>query len=202
MNDVNRPLTHRQRQALATQQLIVDAASALFLENGYGATTIESISSKAGVAVSTVYAVFKNKRGILTAIREIWHEQSGQRAIYRQALTEVNPEKRLELAAHATCRQWETSANMITIYRGAAAIDPEAAAELEEALQGRRTGMGHFIEESASIIRSELSLERATAIFLALTRLEVYQELVEVWGWSADEYETWLAELLKGQLLG
>src|SRR5690349_7553210 len=109
MNNV-KPLTHRQRQALATQQIIVDAARSLFLEQGYGTTTIDAISVRAGVAVSTVYSIYKNKRGILKAIREAWHMESGQRDIYQQALQETNPQRRIELAAHATRRQWETGA--------------------------------------------------------------------------------------------
>lgn len=43
-------LTHRQRQALWTRRLIVDAARELFLEQGYSATTIEAIAEEAGVA--------------------------------------------------------------------------------------------------------------------------------------------------------
>ena len=60
MNDVKQPLTHRQRQALATQQMIVDAARSLFLEQGYGVTTIDAISAKAGVAVRFIL-LFRSK---------------------------------------------------------------------------------------------------------------------------------------------
>jgi AcrR family transcriptional regulator len=194
-------LTHRQRQALATQQLIVDAARELFLEQGYGLTTIDSIGSHAGVATSTVYAVFKNKRNILKAIREAWHQQSGQREIYAQALQEADPKKRLAIAAHATRRQWETSAAMIAISLSAASVDAEAAAELQESLAGRRRGMGAFVQNSISLLRSDFTVEQATALYLALTRAEVYQELVDQWGWSPDEYEQWLAKTLQQQLL-
>lgn len=201
MENVNKPLTHRQRQALATQDLIVDTARQLFLEQGYGATTIDAISLKAGVAVSTVYNIYKNKRGILKAIREVWHQQSGQRDIYQQALQEANPQRRIEMAAHATRRQWETGASMMSIYLSAAAVDAEAGAELKEALEGRRANISHFIQHSASLLRSGLDAERATAIYLSLTKAEVYQELVEVFGWTAEAYEHWLAETLKQQLL-
>lgn len=201
MENVNKPLTHRQRQALATQDLIVDTARQLFLEQGYGATTIDAISLKAGVAVSTVYNIYKNKRGILKAIREVWHQQSGQRDIYQQALQEANPQRRIEMAAHATRRQWETGASMMSIYLSAAAVDAEAGAELKEALEGRRANISHFIQHSASLLRSGLDAERATAIYLSLTKAEVYQELVEVFGWTAEAYERWLAETLKQQLL-
>jgi AcrR family transcriptional regulator len=201
MKNVNNLLTHRQRQALATQKIIVEAASTLFLEQGYGTTTIEAISLKAGVAVSTVYAIFKNKLGILKAIREAWHQESGQRDIYKEALRETNSHRRLDLAAHATRRQWETGAMMTTIYNSAAAVDPEAASELNEALNGRRAGMTHFIQETAPLLRPDLTPENAVAIYLALTQAQVYQELVGVFGWTPDTYETWLAHTLKQQLL-
>jgi len=201
MKTVKPSLTHRQRQALATQALIVDAARDLFLERGYGITTIEDISGKAGVSISTVYAIYKNKRGILKAIREAWHLESGQREIIKQALEEPDGARRFDLAAKATRRQWETGASMIAVYTSAAAVDAEAASELKESLAGRRAGLGHFIAQSASLLRPDLSLERATAIYLGLTKSEVYQELVGVFGWSPDEYERWLASLLKHQLL-
>jgi len=191
MEHVKRPLTYRQRQALATQQLIMETARALFLEQGYGITTIEAIAATAGVAVSTVYAVYKNKRSILKAIREAWHLESGQRDIYQQALEETAARRRLALAAHATRRQWES----------AAAVDAEAAAELKEAEDGRRRFMGAFIQQTTSMLRPGLHPAQARAVYLSLTRPEVYRELVTVAGWSPDAYEHWLAEVLTSQLL-
>jgi AcrR family transcriptional regulator len=201
MKNVKPPLSLRQRQAMLTQQLVLDAARELFLDQGYGTTTIDAISAKAGVAASTVYSIYKNKRGILKAIREAWHLESGQRDIYGLALQEPNPERRMDLAANATRCQWETGATMMAIYNSAAAVDAEAAAELKEALAGRRRNLAKFVQETAPMLRPKLTMEQATAIYLALTRPEVYQELVEVSGWSLDDYETWLAETLKQQLL-
>ncbi|HEX3270377.1 MAG TPA: helix-turn-helix domain-containing protein [Ktedonobacterales bacterium] len=194
-------ITHRQRQALATQALIVDTARRLFLEQGYHATTIEMIAAEAGVAVSTIYAIFRNKRGILQAMREAWHQESGQRDIYAQAREESDPQKRLGLAAHATRRQWETGAALTRIYNAAASADPEAAAELVVALEGRRKNLTAFIEEMAPDLRPELDAKRAAEIFLALTMAEIYDMLVRQRGWTPDEYETWLTMLLRQQLL-
>ncbi len=201
MDKVKGTLTHRQRQALATRELIVDAACELFLAQGYMATTIEAISARAGVAVSTVYAVFRNKRGILQAIRERWHQESGQRDIYRQALQQPDPRRRLELAAHATRRQWETGGAMMAIYQAAAAADPDAAAELSTALNGRRTFLTQFVSEMAEQLRSDLSPARAVILFYTLTQPTIYQDLVGEDGWSPQEYEVWLAETLQQQLL-
>ena len=201
MEKVKSTLTHRQRQALATRELIVDAACELFLAQGYMATTIEAISARAGVAVSTIYAVFRNKRGILQAIRERWHRESGQRDIYRQAMEQSDPKRRLELAAYATRRQWETGGAMMAIYQAAAVADPDAAAELSTALQGRRTFLTQFIDAMSEQLRLDLSSTRAAALFTTLTQPTIYQELVGEEGWSPEEYEVWLAETLQQQLL-
>ena len=50
---------------------VVDAARTLFLERGYGATTIEAISAQADVPAATVYRLFASKRGILKALLDV-----------------------------------------------------------------------------------------------------------------------------------
>ena len=194
-------LTHRQRQALQTRRLIVDAARKLFLERGYAATPIDAIAGEAGVAVSTVYAVFKNKRAILREIRMAWHEGSRAREIYEEASLQPDAGRRLEMVAHANRRQWETGAAMVAIYEGAAAADREAADELGEALRGRRAALDRIVGGMAGALREGVDVDRASAVLRALCRAEVYRELVEESGWSPDEYESWLGKTLKSQLL-
>ncbi len=194
-------LTHRQRQALWTRRLIVDAARKLFLERGYAATTMDAIAKEAGVAVSTVYAIYKNKRAILRAIRESWHEQTHAREINEEASREPDPERRLRMVAHASRRQWEAGGAVVAVYQGAAAADSEAAAELREALRGRRVALDRIVEGMEAALRPDLDTARAAAIMRALCRAELYRELVEESGWSPDEYEAWLFETLKEQLL-
>ena len=203
MEEVNKEafLTHRQRQALWTQRLIVDAARTLFLERGYAATTMDAIAKEAGVAVSTVYAIYKNKRAILRAIREAFHEQTHAREINEEASRHPDPEQRLRMVAHATRRQWEMGGTVVAVYQGAAAADREAAAELREALRGRRAALDRIVEGMEAALRPDLGLNRAAAILRALCQPEVYTELAEESGWSPDEYEAWLFETLKEQLL-
>src|ERR687893_2961747 len=100
-------LTHRQRQALHTRRLIVDAARRLFLERGYGVTTMEAIAGEAGVAVSTVYAIFKNKRAFLREIRSDLLDQARTREIHEEAPGKEDARPRLEMIARKKTRQWE-----------------------------------------------------------------------------------------------
>jgi AcrR family transcriptional regulator len=194
-------LTHRQRQALETRRLIAEAAGRLFLERGYAATTMDTIAGEAGVAVSTVYAAFKNKRAVLREIRMGWHERTRAREINAEAARQPDPELRLEMVANSNRRQWEQGAGLIAIYQGAAAADREAAAELAEALRGRKAALDRVVEGMEEALRPGLDLSRAAAILRSLCRPEVYQELVEESGWSPDEYESWLGEALKRELL-
>ena len=179
----------------------MEAARRLFLERGYGVTTMEAIAGEAGVAVSTVYAIFKNKRAFLWEIRSDLLDQARTREIHEEAREQEDPELRLEMMAHQNRRQWEFGGSMIAIHEGAAAVDREATAELREVLSGRRRIMTRFVQEMKEALRPDLDASRATAILLALCQPAVYRELVEESGWSPGEYEAWLSEALKEQLL-
>ena len=50
------------------RQAIIEAASEAFLENGYQNTSMETISSKAGVAKQTLYNYFGNKDALFIAV--------------------------------------------------------------------------------------------------------------------------------------
>jgi AcrR family transcriptional regulator len=95
--------THSRRQALETRRLIAEAAGRLFLEGGYAATTMDAIAKEAGVAVSTVYAAFKNKRAVLREIRMGWHERTRAREINAEAARQPDPERGAGLISTYLC---------------------------------------------------------------------------------------------------
>ena len=57
------------RQALY-RTLILDAAEALWAEKGFEATKMEEIAEESGLALGTVYAVFRGKSAIVDALHE------------------------------------------------------------------------------------------------------------------------------------
>ena len=61
------PRAPQARTRLA-RRAVLDAAGTLFLERGYGATTIEAISRESDVPQATVYRLFSSKQGILKAL--------------------------------------------------------------------------------------------------------------------------------------
>jgi AcrR family transcriptional regulator len=59
-----RPRGHTRRAQ------ILDAATRVFIENGYGAATIDLVVSRAGASKATIYSFFGGKEGLFTAIIE------------------------------------------------------------------------------------------------------------------------------------
>src|SRR5215471_1467355 len=63
------PARPRQRRSPAAQrQALLQAASDVFLERGYANASIDAIVERAGGSKATVYALFGNKEGLLTAL--------------------------------------------------------------------------------------------------------------------------------------
>ena len=57
-----------QMKSFTKRELVVTAARKLFLEAGYGATSMDSIAAEAGVSKRTVYSHFQNKENLFAAI--------------------------------------------------------------------------------------------------------------------------------------
>jgi TetR/AcrR family fatty acid metabolism transcriptional regulator len=57
------------------REAIIEAATNLFLSEGYETMTIAQVAKSAGVAVGTVYLYFKNKLEILYAVKEQWDSE-------------------------------------------------------------------------------------------------------------------------------
>src|SRR5262244_3116961 len=59
----------RQRRTPAAQhEAILQAASEVFLERGYAGASIDAVVERAGGSKATVYALFGNKEGLLSAL--------------------------------------------------------------------------------------------------------------------------------------
>ncbi|MGD0019703.1 MAG: helix-turn-helix domain-containing protein [Candidatus Limnocylindrales bacterium] len=201
MDDVKERPTLRDERAQVTRRRIAEAARSLFRSRGYGATTLQAIADEAGVAVQTVYAVYGSKAGILRALRDTVLRQPEAEALFEAAMLETNPERKLVLFAHSIRRRWEFGHDVVAIHRDAGATDSSVRAEVEQVLGLRRAGIERLARSLEGQLTPGIDVAHATAILDALTPPEVYAELTEVGGWSADEFEGWLARSFKNQLL-
>ncbi len=191
----------RQRHAALTRTAILDAARGLFRRQGYAATTIEQIATEAGVGLSTVYAVFTNKRTILVEIRSRTVQEAHVWEIFQAALDEREPSRRLERMAHLTRRLYESGGDVFAVERAAAGADPEVAEGWARHHRERGENMFPIVEALRPHLAPGLQPARAHDILQAFSNYELYEELVVIAAWTADEYEAWLGRTLCDQLL-
>lgn len=194
--------TLRDEHAQLTRRRIAEAARRLFASGGYSATTLAEIAAEAGVAVQTVYAVYVSKAGIMDALREAVMAQPEARDLYRQAMAAPTAALCLDMFARSIRWRWEQSADVTRIFRDAGAADVRIREGLAATLEQRRQGIRALAERLGADLRPGVEVATAAAILDALTLAEVYAELVEVQGWTADAYEAWLVAILSRELLG
>jgi len=68
-------------------------------------------------------------------------------------------------------------------------------------LETRARGLFEVVRPLGPHLKADLTVRKAHDLLLALTLLELYLEL-QARGWSADDYEEWLAGALRTELLG
>lgn len=201
--------TRRAQKALGTRTRILEAAEALFVRDGFAATTIAAIASDADVAVQTVYAVFGSKRAILQtllAVRVVGDETATplkDRAEWRVMEAETDPRRQLELLAAIASRIGERMGALYNVLAGAAGSDPEIATLHRRQQQSRYNDQRRVARLLArrGVLRAGLSEARAADVMWAVANPTMHYNLVTERRWAPGEYERWLAEILACSLL-
>jgi AcrR family transcriptional regulator len=198
-----------QARTRLARAAVIETARSLFLERGYGATTIEAISERADVPPATLYRLFSSKHGILKALLDVsivgddeavsMADRPGVRALQAEA----DPKLQLAGFAKITAQVNSRIAPLYRILVSAAGSDPDAAALLGELTRQRQAGQ-RLIARSlarAGALRPELRERDAADVIHALMSPEVYRLLVVDRQWKPERYERWLASILAQQLL-
>ena len=193
----------RERRAAETRQRIVKAAHQLLRTAGFSEMTIEAVAKRAQVSVPTVYANFKSKTGILTALLDQSMFGSDYDEVVRQAQSETHPETRLRRSAAVARQIRGAQSAAFELLRGAGVVAPELAKlqrDRESLRYERVEGVITVLKKSGKLRRG-LSHRTARDIFWMLTGGDVYRMLVRERGWSPLKYQHWLADALVKLLL-
>jgi AcrR family transcriptional regulator len=198
-----------QARTRRTRAAVVEAARALFLERGYAATTIESISERSDTPQATVYRLFSSKLGILKAVLDVSiggddaAVAMADRPQVRVLLADDDPKNKLAGFAALLRELMARTAPVHRILADAARSDEDAASLLGDIARQRQEGQ-RGVARSLSrgkALRSGLRERDAADIIYALASPEVYGLLVIDRGWSGERYEDWLRAILVDQLL-
>ena len=197
----------RDEAARATRLAVVRAAHALFVEQGWAATTVAAIAEAAGVSRPTANTV-GGKAQLLALARDVAMAGDDepltvtQRASFLAVVDEPDLGRAIELyARHVTAVQSRYAA-LDAVLHQASSSDPDAQALWQRSEQERRAGAQAAVDvlRAKGAVRGPVA--RAVDAVWALMASEPYRRLVLDAGWSERAYSSWLAGLLRASLLG
>jgi AcrR family transcriptional regulator len=200
--------TRKQFAAEETQRVIVEAASRLFLEHGYQATSIGRIASEAGVAVQTIYNAVGSKRDLLSRVLDL--AAAGERSpvpvpqfMREQAEREPDPHRIIAQLVEFWRGAIPRTAPVFRIIREAAAADPEIAALERNRSAQRLRNYQHAAQLLADgdALRPGMTIDSAAAAIFAIGHPETYRALVLDGDWDDEAWSTWVQATLEAALL-
>jgi AcrR family transcriptional regulator len=131
--------TAKDRQDSATRAALLDAAEALFAEQGVDQTPIGRIAERAEVSRATFYVYFASRDEVFHALAHRVRDEIT--AVQREAgRSSSDPREVVRASIHAALAVYARKARLLTVIRHQALHDPEAAALWRE-LVDRPTGI-------------------------------------------------------------
>jgi AcrR family transcriptional regulator len=199
----------RGAQAQSTREVIIAAATRLFVEQGYAATSIEEIAAAAGVSRATVFTSVGGKPTLLKIALDVAIVGDDEpvalperpRSVAIRA--EPDPRKYLALYAGVVTEIGGRLAGIYEAVRGAAGADPDTRELWESHLAQRRQGAANVVGDvlRKGQLRPGVDREAAADIIWLLNDPGLYQMLVRLRGWTSGRYHAWLTETMIRQLL-
>jgi AcrR family transcriptional regulator len=204
--DARRRRERAEEERRATRHRVIEAATGLFVEKGYTATTMADIARQAGVAMQSVYTAGRSKADLLSAGVEravagddqeiMVHDRPG----YALMAEEPDPIRQVQMLASFACDILERSEPLQVAYREAAAVDAKVAASVEDAHRRRRETIGIVVGRLPADRLRHSPAECADTVWV-VGSTEAIQLLRTVLGWSWAEVRVWLARTLEDLLL-
>lgn len=191
----------------ATRRRIVDAAAELFIAEGYGATTLQQIADRAGVAVQTVYFHFGNKAAVLKESVDVAAVGDDEpvalldRSWLDDAQSEQDPRRLLQRWVATGCEIFARVGPILRVVREAAASDPEMAAQWRTNEAERAMAFRVLVEQLAERAPLRVPVDEAVDIVCALQGPELY-DILTGRGWTSQRWEQFVVEVLDHALLG
>lgn len=200
---VKRPYdsSRRQEQARQTRREILRAAHDLFVVQGYGRTTIADVARAAGVSPETIYATYKNKATLMHRVWDVtvggddeevvFHERPEVQAIR----AEPDLARRLMMHARMATATARRMTPLVLAVQGSSGAEESARAMVEEMDRQRYEGMGVMAAEAAKTGQLAVSEQECRDLVWSTTDGLLWHRLVQVRGWSDEQYADWLGRM-------
>jgi len=199
----------RAEKTRLTRRRIVAAAADLFLDQGYGATTLDQVAARAGVAVQTVYFHFGNKATLLKEALDVAAVGDDapvallDRPWLEELTAEPDPVRVIELWTNGGREILERVAPLLAVVRGTVGADPDLAAQWEVNEGQRRTAfrvLTDLLADRGALLPG-LTVEGAADLAFLITSAENYIVATHTLGWAPERWQRTTATLLAQSLL-
>jgi AcrR family transcriptional regulator len=190
----------RQAQVAHTEQRILAAATELFLEGGYLATTLEAVARRAQVAARTVYLRFGTKAALFKRVIDVAIVGDTEpvdvlgRDWMQAALTAPTAAERIAAGAAMGRQIMERTGALFAVAQQAAAVEPLIAGFWQQGREQSRHAQAVFWTRMAEDGLLDPRVDLAWVIDTAsiLGSAETYLLIMRLLGWDLGEYENWL----------
>ena len=202
LHNVNVPVKGNLRAArkAETEERLVRAATELFVERGYAATTLADVAERARLAPRTVYLRFATKAELLQ--RCISVAIAGDTAptpiAERDWMTRTNTaptlDERLHLMASITAMLMSRAGPLLGVAQQAAATEPAIAAAAQAGREDTKRTLGEFWRRLGGdgLLPPGADVDWLTDTATLLAHAETYLLLAATSGWDIETYQTWL----------
>jgi AcrR family transcriptional regulator len=199
----------RAQAAAQTRARIRAAATALFVDQGYVATTVRDIARGAGVGERTVYAAFPSKADLFRHVLDVatvGDEQPvavANRPEIQDALGQTDPRTAISQAIDYTVALFERAGDLIMVTVQAADADPDMRAAADAGSRATRQLWRTLTRalNDAGALRPGLTAQTAADILYALASPHTHQLLRRHCNWTTRRYRTWLVNAVTQQVL-
>jgi AcrR family transcriptional regulator len=203
------PTRSRAEKMRLTRRRIVAAAADLFLDQGYGATTLDQVAARAGVAVQTVYFHFGNKATLLKEALDVAAVGDDEpvalldRPWLQEVTAERDPVRVIELWMVGGREIMERVAPLLAVVRGTVGTDPDLAAQWDVNEGQRRIAFRALVDLLAGrgALRRGLTVEDAADLAFLIASVENYVLATNKLGWAPERWRRTTASLLARALL-
>ena len=199
----------RDAQALDTRARIRQAASELFIAQGYAATTIRQVARRSGVGERTIYDAFSSKAALFGHVLDtaVGGDEAdltvAERADVLDAIGDPDPVSAVERYVDHGVDLLERAGDLIMVSIEAAGSDPDMRATADagaEATHRLHLELTRALAERGGL-RPGVDPESAADIIYGLISPHLHQLLRRHRGWSSDRYRTWLRRSVIDQIL-
>jgi TetR/AcrR family transcriptional regulator, mexJK operon transcriptional repressor len=161
--------------------LLIAAATRVFLRDGYGAASIDKVAHEAGVSTRTIYERFKNKADLLTSVITRLVERD-MVSLFGEELERLPPRQALltigETVTGRACAP--EAAALFRIVAAEAQRFPALAAKMRAGTKARvNNAVANYLRQQ--VARGKLVLadpERAAALFMQMVCAELHECLL------------------------